>query len=113
MSHVHIHIYTSGFDPALIPPRRVKQVKGECRHTPCPEGYCEWHGWAERASKTHAQIKCKCCGKWSVWLPKTEARKVNREDRKKERAAVKAYEELWETRKILGIENQGQLRKSA
>lgn len=43
---------------------------GECQHTPQPEGYREWHAWAERMSKTHRQVQCPNCGKWSIWLPK-------------------------------------------
>jgi hypothetical protein len=39
-------------------------------HTPCPEGYMQWHSWASRKMKTHKQIKCKGCGLWHVWILK-------------------------------------------
>jgi hypothetical protein len=40
-------------------------------HTPCPDGYIQWHAWAEKMSKTHRQEKCGECGRWSIWIPKT------------------------------------------
>jgi hypothetical protein len=61
-----------------IPPQRVKLSHDECVHTPCPEGYLQWHEWARQASKTHAQVKCERCGLWAVWLPKAEARAINK-----------------------------------
>lgn len=66
----------------MLPPKRVERSRTQCVHTPCPEGYLQWHAWADAASKTHAQVKCPCCGRWSVWLPKAEARAVNSSDRK-------------------------------
>lgn len=57
--------------------------KSTCRnaaeHTPCPEGYLQWHDWAHRMSKTHRQIRCLECGLFSIWLPKAEAKRVERE----------------------------------
>ena len=44
-----------------------------CRHTKCPEGYVDWHQWAERKSETHRQERCPLCGKWAIW------RKIHRE----------------------------------
>lgn len=40
----------------------------ECRHTPAPTGYVEWHNWAEKKSKTHRQERCPNCGRWAVWV---------------------------------------------
>ncbi len=42
----------------------------ECKHTPSPEGYIQWHAWAEKKSKTHRQIRCPVCGLWAIWVPK-------------------------------------------
>jgi hypothetical protein len=39
-------------------------------HTPCPEGYLQWHEWAKKKSKTHRQIKCNACGLYAIWIPK-------------------------------------------
>ncbi len=39
-------------------------------HTPQPEGYIQWHSWAEAMTKTHRQSKCKGCGKYSIWEPR-------------------------------------------
>ncbi len=39
-------------------------------HTQSPEGYIQWHAWAETMSKTHEQIKCACCGFYAIWVPK-------------------------------------------
>lgn len=46
-------------------------------HTPDPDGYCEWHEWAEEMSKTHRQVTCPRCGLWAIWLPKAEAKVIN------------------------------------
>jgi hypothetical protein len=38
-------------------------------HTPQPEGYLQWHNWAEKmheAGKT--QIRCNECGNLSIWV---------------------------------------------
>jgi DNA mismatch repair protein MutH len=71
---------TFEFDPEAtpIPPVRVKGQGHECVHTPQPEGYMEWHEWARQASKTHAPIKCERCSKWAIWLPKAEAKAINK-----------------------------------
>ncbi len=42
-------------------------------HTPRPEGYIQWHTWAEQMSKTHRQSKCAGCGKYTIWTPKRAA----------------------------------------
>lgn len=39
-------------------------------HTPCPDGYIQWHAWAETMSKTHRTVKCGECGRWTIWIPK-------------------------------------------
>lgn len=39
-------------------------------HTPCPEGYLQWHAWAEKMSKTHRAIRCGECGLYTIWIPK-------------------------------------------
>lgn len=38
-------------------------------HTTCPEGYIQWHDWAERMSKTHKQRECPGCGLYAIWEP--------------------------------------------
>lgn len=38
-------------------------------HTPCPEGYIQWHAWAEEMAKTHRQSKCPGCGLYVIWTP--------------------------------------------
>ncbi len=37
-------------------------------HTKCPKGYLPWHEWAREKGKTHKQIKCKGCGRYSIWV---------------------------------------------
>ncbi len=39
-------------------------------HTPCPDGYVQWHDWADKMGKTHDQFKCPGCQLWKVWKPK-------------------------------------------
>jgi hypothetical protein len=41
-----------------------------CDHTLSPEGYMQWHFWAEEMSKTHQQIQCPSCGLWAIWIKK-------------------------------------------
>ena len=36
-------------------------------HTKQPEGYVEWHDWAEKMAETHRQTQCTGCGLWLVW----------------------------------------------
>lgn len=38
-------------------------------HTPAPDGYIQWHAWAEQMSKTHRQDKCGGCGLYAIWVP--------------------------------------------
>lgn len=40
-------------------------------HTPRPEGYLEWHAWADEMTKTHRQERCPECGFLSIWTPKS------------------------------------------
>jgi hypothetical protein len=43
-------------------------------HTPSPEGYIQWHAWAKSMSKTHRQVRCTGCGRWSIWVEKREGK---------------------------------------
>jgi hypothetical protein len=55
-----------------------KLVRSEvCRHTKQPEGYLQWHAWAEKKLKTHRQIKCPNCGLYAIWIKRAggESRK--------------------------------------
>jgi hypothetical protein len=42
-------------------------------HTWCPDGYVQWHTWAEEMAKTHNQRKCDGCGRYVIWEPKSPA----------------------------------------
>jgi len=35
-----------------------------------PEGYLQWHAWADARSKTHVQKRCLGCGLFEIWMPK-------------------------------------------
>ncbi len=37
------------------------------KHTRQPEGYANWHLWAERKGETHRQVRCDGCGDFEVW----------------------------------------------
>lgn len=39
-------------------------------HAISPEGYIQWHHWAEQMSTTHRQEKCHGCGRYVIWVPK-------------------------------------------
>lgn len=43
-------------------------------HTPAPEGYIQWHAWAEMMGRNHKQRKCDGCGKYAIWEPKSEGK---------------------------------------
>jgi hypothetical protein len=75
---------------ALLPPIRVERSDTKCVHTPAPDGYLPWHSWAQKAFKTHSQVRCRRCGKWAIWLPKAAARRVNAEDRAEDRRVLRA-----------------------
>lgn len=52
----------------------MTQTSNECIdvHTPHPKGYVQHMGWMEDMMKTHTQKKCKKCGLWKIWVPKTK-----------------------------------------
>lgn len=52
------------------PPTEKKFTLHCPNHTIQPEGYLNWHSWAEEMSKTHKQIKCPGCGKYAIWIKK-------------------------------------------
>ena len=42
------------------------------QHTPPPTSYLVFHDWAEKKAKTHRQMRCAGCHRWSVWVPGSE-----------------------------------------
>jgi hypothetical protein len=67
--------------PAGVPQRLkfaggeiVPEFPEECEpHTEDPDGYLQWHAWAERMAKAHVQRQCKGCGLWAIWEPRKGA----------------------------------------
>ncbi len=63
-------------------------------HTPIPgggpltTGYGAFMDFANKMSKTHAQVRCPSCGLWKIWLPKAEAKIINAQDRKDAREVL-------------------------
>ena len=53
--------------PSTVPESACPNV---AKHTKCPEGYLQWHPWAERKSKTHRTERCPACGLYAIWVPK-------------------------------------------
>lgn len=43
-------------------------------HTPCPDGYAEWHEWADARATTHKQEMCPGCRRYAIWTPKEDTR---------------------------------------
>lgn len=38
-------------------------------HTPCPDGYIQWHRWAdEMEAKGWHSTQCAGCGRYAVWV---------------------------------------------
>jgi hypothetical protein len=87
-----------GYEPGVTPLVQTGDCPERDRHTPCPEGYVEWHEWADTMSKTHAQVRCRVCGKCVIWLPKAEARVLNAAWRKEAREMEAAYKRMWKQR---------------
>lgn len=85
---------TGDFDRSLypIPPLPIERVANECRHTPTPPGYGEFTEWANECSKTHRQIICQCCSRWMIWLPKSQAREINKQDRAEEKLFLRSMD---------------------
>lgn len=50
----------------------LKSCPNAAHHTPQPEGYIAWFDWAARMHRTHNQILCPGCGRFSIWIPKTK-----------------------------------------
>lgn len=42
----------------------------EAAHADAPESYAAWFAWAERKARTHTQVRCEGCGRFSVWVPR-------------------------------------------
>jgi len=47
-------------------------MKTKCNHTPEPKTYHQWYAWIHEKIKTHKQIKCPNCGKYSIWVEREE-----------------------------------------
>lgn len=58
----------------------VQRCRENCpnaaKHTKDPEGYLQWHEWAEKKSKTHRQIRCEGCGLYAIWVPLSKAERA-------------------------------------
>lgn len=50
--------------------RILEMCPNKAQHTPQPDGYLEWHDWAEGMAKTHRQIQCDGCKLWAIWVLK-------------------------------------------
>jgi hypothetical protein len=52
--------------------RKEVMSKKHCPYTRSgePEGYVQWHHWAERMSKRYVQEKCQKCGLYHLWKRK-------------------------------------------
>ena len=37
-------------------------------HTTSPDGYNQWHLWAEKKFRRHKQVKCPTCGLYVIWI---------------------------------------------
>lgn len=58
--------------PGSIPLADCPQL---AKHTKCPEGYLDWHEWAEKKQKTHRSVRCPGCGLYAIWKPKKKRTK--------------------------------------
>ena len=51
----------------------IVECPNKAQHTPAPDGYIDWHHWAEEKAQTHVQVKCPGCGIWTIWVPVSES----------------------------------------
>lgn len=42
-------------------------------HTPCPDGYLQWHEWAQEHSRRHKQIRCPGCDLLTIWIRRDDS----------------------------------------
>jgi hypothetical protein len=56
--------------PENAKPMELRDCPSFFDHTPCPEGYIEWHDWAKKMGRTHKQIRCTRCNLFAIWIPK-------------------------------------------
>ena len=68
------------------------------RPPPLSNGYAAWIDFATEMSKTHAQVRCEQCGLWEIWLPKAEARAVNKRAAAETRRVCAAYQRAFDRR---------------
>jgi hypothetical protein len=57
------------------------------QHTPRPEGI-QWYAWAARMSRTHKQVRCAACGRFSIWIPRKRETLAIAEARRTGKAVV-------------------------
>ena len=62
---------------------KYKWQKDVCKniiaHTPQPDGYLQWHAWAETMyNSNHRQVRCPECGLWAIWIKKNNIRSRNK-----------------------------------
>ena len=53
---------------------RAEQCLHANEHTPAPEGYLQWHEWAEKKLKTHDPFRCPHCQFFVIWKPRKRKR---------------------------------------
>lgn len=52
-------------------PTIIDRCPNWLNHTQEPEGYLDWHAWAEDMNKKgFVQIKCHDCGLFKIWIKK-------------------------------------------
>lgn len=95
---MHI-LFGCDFEAYPIPPKPVRPSAKKCNHTLDPPGYTHWHEWAEKASKTHRQVRCPRCGLFAIWMPKAQAKAHEKRELEKaiaesERCKAEALAEL-------------------
>lgn len=51
-----------------------RQCPNHANHTPGPDGYLDWHTWADKMAQTHEQGQCPECKLWVIWTEKAQAK---------------------------------------
>lgn len=62
-------VYICG-DTGRLEMPEPKDCPNAAFHTPQPEGYVEWHNWAQQMTKGFKQKRCPGCGLLNIWEPR-------------------------------------------
>lgn len=55
---------------------RLVDCPNEAEHAVMPTNYAAIASWMHIKSRSHVQCRCSGCGRFLIWLPRTDVRRV-------------------------------------